>query len=864
MSKFWFPALTPSYVAHPPETPPWNFVVEGIQRHLAKTKGSSAITTGVTVGPWTATAGQKAHAATFVSQTLTAQTISGTVSMQLMVREIAAADNVDRVPLVIKIISGDGATVRATLYNGNGSTTSEFIANATHRNFTVAADITLTPGDAQPGDRIAVEVGFSNSNAGTTPEASAKWGENATDLPVNNTQTTNGAGWIDFSHTFEWQTFDAPSYPAYTNTAWNTTSPKTSNSVSVQTGDIIVVVAAGKDETANFTTPTNSGTALTWTLIDSQDTNPYPEVRAWQATASATESITVSVTSGGSVVWGVCVLVVRGSDGASKTAKLSSTSVSNVLLPTREKSGVFVLIADWAGVSGASRSWLTGAGSAVERAYEYQPNDFTLMAATHAQVGDAGGYTVGVSGFSGFQATIFAIELLGTVASSGVSGSGASQMGAATSTASGTPEVTGSATPGMGAATSSAAGTPEVTGSAADALGDFTSAGSGTVGGGVEGSGASQLGEFTSAGSGAPSVTGSAADSLGDPSSAASGTPIVSGQSASEMGAASSAAQGTPAITGSASGPMGAPVSAASGTPSVTGSAASAMGDATSAASGTVEVTSSGTSAMGSPVSAGSGSPQITGTAAADLGQFASTGQGTVGGAVDGSGASQVGDLTSSASGAPAVTGAGASSMGAATSQGAGSPAITGSAADQLGAPSSTGAGSPIVAGSAADAMGTATSAGAGSPVVAGTAADPLGTPVSTAQGAPIVAGSAADSLGSPTSVGAGSPVVAGSGAAAMGAPGSQGAGSPVVEGNAFTDLGGFTSAAAGAAGTVQAIDESLPLTVRCLTAARTPVSLVGERAARALNPARNAASLASNRTAKSEVPTRTAEVIGG
>lgn len=186
----------------------WNYTSEAVRRLLARTKGSSAITIGTRVGPWTATAGQKALDRQYVSDPLSAQTISGTVAMQLMVREYATADNVNQLILLIKVVSKDGGTLRGTLLAlGNYGPTLEFISNATHRNKTGADGDTLTPVDAQEGDRIVVEIGYCNSVAGTTPEASAKFGENATDLPVNETQTTNGAGWIEFSANIGWMEY---------------------------------------------------------------------------------------------------------------------------------------------------------------------------------------------------------------------------------------------------------------------------------------------------------------------------------------------------------------------------------------------------------------------------------------------------------------------------------------------------------------------------------------------------------------------------------------------------------------------------------------------------------------------------------
>jgi hypothetical protein len=189
------PAITPAFAAG------WSYNSEGLRRKLADTKGSSAITIGSQIGPWTS--GQLAldrqYISTRMDAGITFTAAVTTVKAQLMVREYNNGDNVDRISLHIRILSEDGLTVRATLRNG-ASAQAEFVNNATHRNKShTAAGVSATYTTVL-GDRLCVEIGYTD-NSGSTPEASAKWGENATDLPENETQTTDGAGWIEFSNT---------------------------------------------------------------------------------------------------------------------------------------------------------------------------------------------------------------------------------------------------------------------------------------------------------------------------------------------------------------------------------------------------------------------------------------------------------------------------------------------------------------------------------------------------------------------------------------------------------------------------------------------------------------------------------------
>jgi hypothetical protein len=191
------PAITPGFHAD------WTYTSEALRRRLAHVKGSSAITAGTQIGAWTP--GQKALDRQYISTRMAAGvtfTISpgGSYKCNLMVREYATADNIDRLLVGVRVVSEDGNTVRAVLRVPLSSNPTEFINNATHRNQRCSTTfIGLATGYTTVlGDRLVVEIGYQD-NSGTSPEASAKWGENATDLPENDTQTTDGAGWIEFT-----------------------------------------------------------------------------------------------------------------------------------------------------------------------------------------------------------------------------------------------------------------------------------------------------------------------------------------------------------------------------------------------------------------------------------------------------------------------------------------------------------------------------------------------------------------------------------------------------------------------------------------------------------------------------------------
>ena len=197
-TRLYFPATDAAAVS-PSFDSGWNYTSEAARGGLTHTKGSSPITEGTRIGAWSNTAGQKALDRQYISSPLNGdQTISGTVKMQLLVREFATSDNADQIILAIKVVSNDGSSVRGTLLSlGSYGPTAEFL-DTSHRNKTGADGDSLTSVNALDTDRILVEIGYSNSTTATTPEASAQWGENATDLGENETDTA-GAGWIEFS-----------------------------------------------------------------------------------------------------------------------------------------------------------------------------------------------------------------------------------------------------------------------------------------------------------------------------------------------------------------------------------------------------------------------------------------------------------------------------------------------------------------------------------------------------------------------------------------------------------------------------------------------------------------------------------------
>lgn len=200
--RFWFPATTAAAVS-PAIDAGWQYTTEYVRRKLNKHFVSGTSAAGTAIGAWTS--GYKAIDRQYVSDPLAAQTISGTVTAVLMVREWATDDNVDSLVCCIKVVSNDGSTVLATLLAlGTYHTPAEFINSASCRNQLFLNAQAISSYDCAEGDRLVVELGYTNSVAGTTPTASARY-NGTSDCAANSTGTTALAGWIEFSSTITFQ-----------------------------------------------------------------------------------------------------------------------------------------------------------------------------------------------------------------------------------------------------------------------------------------------------------------------------------------------------------------------------------------------------------------------------------------------------------------------------------------------------------------------------------------------------------------------------------------------------------------------------------------------------------------------------------
>lgn len=143
----------------------------------------------------------------FVSAPIAAGPIAGTLKGQLRASRTGSGGGASgglRAQIVVRVVSNDGSTFRGTLYAGDldvtntTDPTSEFAGTATNRAFPRGGAVALSPVSAQTNDRIVIELGARRHGGDATPILTV--GDNSgTDLPEDETTTTAGNPWIEFS-----------------------------------------------------------------------------------------------------------------------------------------------------------------------------------------------------------------------------------------------------------------------------------------------------------------------------------------------------------------------------------------------------------------------------------------------------------------------------------------------------------------------------------------------------------------------------------------------------------------------------------------------------------------------------------------
>lgn len=153
-------------------------------------------------------AGEDSILLQYVSAPLAAGEISGTVKGQMLCGE-EDPDMDACAQLGIRVVSGDGGTVRGTLLALHAEALSSewrSPAGVMNRKFPLAAlsPATLTAVTAQAGDRIVIEAGFRALGLAVL-DGHIRVSDDGSDLPENETSTSAADPWIEFSQTLAFQ-----------------------------------------------------------------------------------------------------------------------------------------------------------------------------------------------------------------------------------------------------------------------------------------------------------------------------------------------------------------------------------------------------------------------------------------------------------------------------------------------------------------------------------------------------------------------------------------------------------------------------------------------------------------------------------
>jgi hypothetical protein len=215
-----------------------------------------------------------------------------------------------------------------------------------------------------------------------------------------------------------------PTLVSTTSTAWDTTTtPKSTASISVQTGDILVV--RGVTENSTFTLSTPTGGSLTYNLEQSSTASSNTATYLWTATASSTTSFAVSCASSGGGNYGISVNLWRGSDGVGLSSKTTGSGGPSLTYSTgTDNSAIDMIVGDWNAIDGTSRTYRTVnsitpvSGGSGEGAYNRMVSKYTIYSAYWTDAGALGSKTVGVSAPVGQAYTVLAVEIKGAAGAS--------------------------------------------------------------------------------------------------------------------------------------------------------------------------------------------------------------------------------------------------------------------------------------------------------------------------------------------------------------------------------------------------------------------------------------------------------------
>lgn len=199
----------------------------------------------------------------------------------------------------------------------------------------------------------------------------------------------------------------------------STTTPKTVD-VTVQRGDLIVVLGVAEGADMDLNTPTD--TVNTYSAKETVDSGANTEsvAKIWTAVAATSTTLTISVSRGvvgnkwgiGAEVWRNAALGTSASNGP--TGGVSGTP-SQAITTTVPNSAVSGVISDWNAADGTSRTWLTVNGLAItEDTYVRDSAAMSVYMGRRTDCGAVGSKTWGLSAPAGQKYSMAVVEVVGT------------------------------------------------------------------------------------------------------------------------------------------------------------------------------------------------------------------------------------------------------------------------------------------------------------------------------------------------------------------------------------------------------------------------------------------------------------------
>lgn len=191
-----------------------------------------------------------------------------------------------------------------------------------------------------------------------------------------------------------------PTFIQEAETAYgSSTSPKTTAGFDVVAGDVLVAFAAMSDCPPEVYIE-NSGAPLGWSQLVPVNVFGRTFVSMWCAPVEADATgLTVSFVASTTNWFGGSALTWRDCAGMGAYTKADYNGAAPTLdIATRyNNSAVVVVNSDWNAIDGTSRAWRTGAGAVTETTYFRADGFYTVYAGYHADAGNAGTKTVGLT-----------------------------------------------------------------------------------------------------------------------------------------------------------------------------------------------------------------------------------------------------------------------------------------------------------------------------------------------------------------------------------------------------------------------------------------------------------------------------------